>query len=457
MTAPRTPTPAPGRETAEPTPQIDLPLPRLQLRWAVPVEGAPGGGAPPPYVAQGGDRRWICHYELVLPLHEHDIRRERDGAPHETQLVIPISKTRRGSVNAPDDEPYRDGVHAAWDASVLGNLPVYVLPIEGPPVSTMELRAKRDALKDADTRIHTAAERQALDGAVGGGVEGDMAVKFPIMRRLRDLLAAAPQPQAASEGAAIDALRVARDALRKVAFVSHKDSLAPAEKVADIQSVADAAMTAADAALQEARDRARQAAPVAAAQGAGVDLAGMAPRDPDEAMLDAARDWSAVFVGSPIGNKAAIGCWQAMWDKSPAALATSRPNLHATAKDAAERAGKNAGVAPELLYAPILWAIQDTAVAALSKGAGAGVTAELRALSEQATPGPWFARNNSKGEPWIGDHLSDQHAKVIVQRLSMYRGWADYAFVAAAINDARARIEAEDRALAGGADGREER
>jgi len=31
------------------------------------------------------------------------------------------------------------------------------------------------------------------------------------------------------------------------------------------------------------------------------------------------------------------------------------------AKDAAERTARNAGVAPQLLYAPILWALQDAA------------------------------------------------------------------------------------------------
>jgi len=34
--------------------------------------------------------------------------------------------------------------------------------------------------------------------------------------------------------------------------------------------------------------------------------------DPDQAMLDAARDWSYKKYGRPIGNDAAIGCWQSM-------------------------------------------------------------------------------------------------------------------------------------------------
>jgi hypothetical protein len=37
-------------------------------------------------------------------------------------------------------------------------------------------------------------------------------------------------------------------------------------------------------------------------------------REPTEAMLIAARDWSYAKYGKPIGNDAAIGCWQAMLD-----------------------------------------------------------------------------------------------------------------------------------------------
>lgn len=37
-------------------------------------------------------------------------------------------------------------------------------------------------------------------------------------------------------------------------------------------------------------------------------------RDPTEAMLIAARDWSKAKYGTPIGNDAAAGCWQAMFD-----------------------------------------------------------------------------------------------------------------------------------------------
>ena len=41
------------------------------------------------------------------------------------------------------------------------------------------------------------------------------------------------------------------------------------------------------------------------------------PREPTEAMLDAARDWSAKKYGQPIGNDAARGCWAAMLAATP--------------------------------------------------------------------------------------------------------------------------------------------
>ena len=63
-----------------------------------------------------------------------------------------------------------------------------------------------------------------------------------------------------------------------------------------------------------------------------------------------------------------------MADIAREALANQRSSvdLNAVAKDAAERAGKNASVAPQLLFAHILWALQDAfpALAAAQPGAG---------------------------------------------------------------------------------------
>jgi hypothetical protein len=49
------------------------------------------------------------------------------------------------------------------------------------------------------------------------------------------------------------------------------------------------------------------------------------PRQPTEAMLIAARDWSAGQYGKPIGNAAATGCWKAMLDASPVSSTLGEP------------------------------------------------------------------------------------------------------------------------------------
>ena len=43
----------------------------------------------------------------------------------------------------------------------------------------------------------------------------------------------------------------------------------------------------------------------------------LVPREPTEAMLIAARDWSYAKYGKPIGNDAATGCWGAMLAAAP--------------------------------------------------------------------------------------------------------------------------------------------
>lgn len=45
----------------------------------------------------------------------------------------------------------------------------------------------------------------------------------------------------------------------------------------------------------------------------------MVPREPTEAMHDAARDWSAKKYGKPIGLDASDGCYRAMIAAAPAA------------------------------------------------------------------------------------------------------------------------------------------
>lgn len=114
-----------------------LPAPRLQLRWE------PDNGQRRRF----SDEDWLCHYELVLPLGEYDIRREiydDDGEQigERSELILAVKPpTIRGGPGRPPctnpdgslyaDEPFRDGVHAQWDARVLGGWPVYVIAPDG--------------------------------------------------------------------------------------------------------------------------------------------------------------------------------------------------------------------------------------------------------------------------------------------------------------------------------------
>lgn len=110
-----------------------LPAPRLQLRWDK---------------AEQNERHyeWACHYELVLPLGEYDIRREiydSDGVQigELSELVIAIKPpTLRGGGGCPcqtkngerySDPPFRDGAHAIWDSKVLNEIPIYVIAPDG--------------------------------------------------------------------------------------------------------------------------------------------------------------------------------------------------------------------------------------------------------------------------------------------------------------------------------------
>lgn len=120
----------------------ELPAPRLQLRWE-------GGEPGETFQTRDGpvtEREWRCVYELVMPLREHDIRREvwKDGEEvgRQAELVIKMSegftrvRTTRTPCKGDDgrhfaDTPYRDGAHARWDAAQLGGLPIYVIAPDG--------------------------------------------------------------------------------------------------------------------------------------------------------------------------------------------------------------------------------------------------------------------------------------------------------------------------------------
>ena len=146
----------PTAQEAPAAPQIVAP--RLQMRW-VREEG-------PSEFSFTTENDWLCHYELVLPLREFDIRPEVyvDGEQVDevSELVIPIKgPTRRGS-NGTDpcswegfDAPYRDGVHAGWDSDVLGDLPIFVIAPDGrahpEPYEKWERRHTDKATQSAST------------------------------------------------------------------------------------------------------------------------------------------------------------------------------------------------------------------------------------------------------------------------------------------------------------------
>lgn len=98
-------------------PKTELPCPRLELRWTKSGES---------WV----DR--VCTYSLVFPLRAYDRRANTDDSAStvETEAFLEISTTKvsggRDGEPATDDEPFRDGIHAQWDAAAL-NLPIVII------------------------------------------------------------------------------------------------------------------------------------------------------------------------------------------------------------------------------------------------------------------------------------------------------------------------------------------
>jgi hypothetical protein len=106
--------------------------PRLQLRWGAATEDEADGHTPASLRAAFKSTVWTCHYELVLPLREGDIRRGYPDEPDYDVLVIPLGKTTTTSLQRePSHPPYRDGHHAQRDSTLLGKLPVYHVASDG--------------------------------------------------------------------------------------------------------------------------------------------------------------------------------------------------------------------------------------------------------------------------------------------------------------------------------------
>lgn len=132
-------------EDEGPIDKENLPAPRLQLRWVPSM--------------RRHEYNWECHYELVLPLGEFDIRRERYDAngeplPSVNELVVPMKEpSLRSGSGTPCttgtgeryyDDPYRDGAHAWWDSKLIGNLPIFVIAPDGMAFARPD-RETRDA------------------------------------------------------------------------------------------------------------------------------------------------------------------------------------------------------------------------------------------------------------------------------------------------------------------------
>lgn len=93
-----------------------MPAPRLQFRW------------------EDADR-WTCHYELVFPLREFDIRNDAKTNFAIVELGRTLSSgggTAPWAREAADQRvPYRDGAHAQWDSAAFKGLPIFVIAPNG--------------------------------------------------------------------------------------------------------------------------------------------------------------------------------------------------------------------------------------------------------------------------------------------------------------------------------------
>jgi hypothetical protein len=106
-----------------------LPSPRLQLRWE--------------QTEYDGN---VCHYEMVFPLQEWDIRNDAKTG----HAVVELGRTKSSgdrnwsSGGASELTPFRDGAHAKWDSSLFGDIPIYAITPYGRAV-LVEREAERAA------------------------------------------------------------------------------------------------------------------------------------------------------------------------------------------------------------------------------------------------------------------------------------------------------------------------
>lgn len=100
----------------------------------------------------------------------------------------------------------------------------------------------------------------------------------------------------------------------------------------------------------------------------------MVPKEPTEAMHDAARDWSAKKFGKPIGMDASLGCYRAML--------SAAPTISPRGSETAELQNIAALLAVEGKTAEALW-LRDYAASLSPRGRGAEeAVADLREYAE---------------------------------------------------------------------------
>ena len=109
---------------------MKAPTPRLEFQWRKePHDDAERERVKDTIFGEG----FFCDYGLVMPLTDHDIRREdEDGNRVRSEVFYKFETTYIGGREPFDGQtPYRDGAHASWDSEKLGNLPVWVKSYSG--------------------------------------------------------------------------------------------------------------------------------------------------------------------------------------------------------------------------------------------------------------------------------------------------------------------------------------
>jgi hypothetical protein len=109
------------------------PCPRIDLKWRYVTDEELEAG-------HGIDAKWACDFGLTMPVQRNDIRSNVYDEENDVEMIGCKSEifhkfgtTFRGGGLTPKghDVPFRDGVHAKYDADVLGGLEVWITDLYG--------------------------------------------------------------------------------------------------------------------------------------------------------------------------------------------------------------------------------------------------------------------------------------------------------------------------------------